>query len=448
MTSKTIIYTDGGSVSYRGNYYGGWGFSGKSETSSFFGYGACKSQNATNNFAELDAYVKAGRYVLDKKITDVVFKLDSKYVLSGANKYLPLWEKNNWLTRAGQPVKNKQMWLSVKKLRQDLDASNVKHSYEWVKGHSGEEGNELADKGATKGIALSKIDSFKPVYGYDDAELIAAVKKVKVNVPKMLCLKRLLVVTNTDIQYRKESEHFVYYQTNFDDKQNVRSKYCGRKGADVIESVLFTKNKIDALELIKKALSKNVGKEVHIPGVIQLDKALSKDNLSQLSVKKEDAVSVQGDDVVLDGATLLAYPIKVALMSLCAYNSMNYKYTLLECYLKGQLRKEYILNITDMLLETDENGSMKVNKETVKEVSFKVNVKLKHGTARLALMPNVNFPQMVKLNGLAKEGKVKVSAVLHNVSDATFQYSFIVESDNGDVSIFDSPDSNLRLLSK
>lgn len=449
MSNKTIIYTDGGSVSYRGLYYGGWGFSGKSEDKSFYGYGACKTKFATNNHAELEAYVKASQYVIKNKIKDVTFKLDSKYVLDGANKYLPLWEKNDWKTRQGLPVKNKQMWLSVKTIRNEMDDNNISHNYEWVKGHSGVEGNELADKGATTGIALAKLGNYKPVYGYDDIELDKEAKKAKVSVPRLLCLRRLLCVTGSELPYREKSEHFVYYQTNFDDKKNVRAKYCGRQGADVIESVYLSKAKIDAIHDVHALLSKNVGKDVLIPGIVQLDKVLSKKNLGDITVKGDNVLGAIGDDIMLNGDTLVAYPIKVPLMTLCAFNSMNAKFTLLECYLDDKQKGNNEYDVTDTFFTTDAKGKQKLRADVAKQTAFKFNFKLKQGTARTALMPNVNFPQLVKLAGAAKEdGGVKVYIILHNISDMTFQYSFIVETGNGDVALFDSPESNLRLFSK
>lgn len=448
MTDKTIIYTDGGSVSYRGNYYGGWGFSGKSGDKTFVGYGACKARNATNNHAEMEAYVQACEYVLKHKFNDVLFKLDSQYVLKGANTYLPRWEESGWLTKQGLPVKNKQMWINIKNVRAKLKEANIKHEYEWVKGHRGDVGNELADKGATKGIALSRAGSYKPVYSYEDEVTITTVKKVKVDVPKMLCLKRLICVTGSELPYREKTEHFVYYQSNWDDKKNVRSKYCGRAGTDVIEGLHFTKTKVGAIHTVYDALSKAVGKGTLIPGVLQLDKILSKANLASITARGKDVIEYIGDDVMLSGDALLAYPIKVPLMSLCAFNSLNYKFTLVECYLDGLLKDEHVFDMTDMFTITDKTG-VKFNKAIAKETAFKVSFKLEQGVAHAALIPNVNFPQLVKLAGLFREEEdVKVKVILHNVSNLTFQYSFIVETGSGDVSIFDSPSSNLRLFKR
>jgi ribonuclease HI len=51
------------------------------------------------------------------------------------------WKKRGWKTAAKKPVKNKALW-------QRLDKAVREHSIEWkwVKGHSGDAGNERADE--------------------------------------------------------------------------------------------------------------------------------------------------------------------------------------------------------------------------------------------------------------------------------------------------------------
>ncbi|MCK5395629.1 MAG: ribonuclease HI, partial [Gammaproteobacteria bacterium] len=73
---------------------------------------------------------------------------DSKYVLDGMTKWLEGWKKKGWKTAAKKPVKNVELW-------QRLDAAvqaNNEVSWQWVKGHSGHDGNEYADMLANRGI--------------------------------------------------------------------------------------------------------------------------------------------------------------------------------------------------------------------------------------------------------------------------------------------------------
>ena len=57
------------------------------------------------------------------------------------------WKKRGWKTAAKKPVKNVDLW-------QQLDAAVQAHevAWYWVKGHTGEEGNEQADALANQAI--------------------------------------------------------------------------------------------------------------------------------------------------------------------------------------------------------------------------------------------------------------------------------------------------------
>jgi ribonuclease HI len=72
---------------------------------------------------------------------------DSRYVLSGIEQWLPVWKSKAWKTSNRKPVLNQDLW-------QQLDQLNQQHQvvWHWVKGHSGDAGNERADGLANRGI--------------------------------------------------------------------------------------------------------------------------------------------------------------------------------------------------------------------------------------------------------------------------------------------------------
>jgi len=57
------------------------------------------------------------------------------------------WKKRGWKTAARHPVKNEDLWRR-------LDAAIQRHeiTWQWVKGHNGDQGNERADVLANIGI--------------------------------------------------------------------------------------------------------------------------------------------------------------------------------------------------------------------------------------------------------------------------------------------------------
>jgi ribonuclease HI len=133
--NKIIIYTDGGC---RGNPgIGGWGV--------WLRYGdhdkklKGSQQDTTNNQMELLAAIKALEVIKSSKIAIDLYT-DSKYVMTGINEWIHGWKIKGWKTTNKKPVKNVELW-------QRLDKLNQQHNVDWywVKGHSGDEGNEMAD---------------------------------------------------------------------------------------------------------------------------------------------------------------------------------------------------------------------------------------------------------------------------------------------------------------
>jgi len=138
---QVIIYTDG---ACRGNPGpGGWGALIKYDSVEKTIFGG--QPNTTNNQMELSAAIE-GLAIL-KEPCNVELFTDSKYVMDGITQWIQNWKKNNWRTAAKKDVKNKELW-------QKLDKLIAQHQvqWRWVKGHSGDAGNEAADLLANKGI--------------------------------------------------------------------------------------------------------------------------------------------------------------------------------------------------------------------------------------------------------------------------------------------------------
>ena len=107
----------------------------------------------TNNRMEMMAVI-VGLESLNKKY-DVTIVSDSKYVVNAINEgWLENWEKNDWLGSNKKPVKNRDLWM---RLRRIMNRHNVK--FEWIRGHAGHKENERCDYLATRsslGIELIK----------------------------------------------------------------------------------------------------------------------------------------------------------------------------------------------------------------------------------------------------------------------------------------------------
>jgi ribonuclease HI len=102
-------------------------------------------RKTTNNRMELMAAIVALETLT--KARAVTLHTDSKYVLQGITEWMINWKKRGWKTAAKKPVKNEDLWRR-------LDAAIERHDIKWVwvKGHSGNAGNERADMLANKGV--------------------------------------------------------------------------------------------------------------------------------------------------------------------------------------------------------------------------------------------------------------------------------------------------------
>ena len=139
---KYLIYTDGACSGNPGS--GGWAaviFDEEKKQKNIFG----KVNNTTNNRMELMAAIMALKTIKAK--SQVTIFTDSTYVKNGITEWIKKWEKNNWKNSNKKTVKNKDLWIKLNNL-----CMKNKVSWKWVKGHSSNKFNNLADQLATQAI--------------------------------------------------------------------------------------------------------------------------------------------------------------------------------------------------------------------------------------------------------------------------------------------------------
>ena len=139
---KYTIYTDGACSGNPGP--GGWGaviFDQNKKQRNISG----NINNTTNNRMELIAPIMALKKIKNK--SEVTIFTDSVYVKNGITEWIKKWKKNGWKNSNKKPVKNKDLWIKL----DDLCYKN-KVTWRWIKGHSTNKFNNLADELATQAI--------------------------------------------------------------------------------------------------------------------------------------------------------------------------------------------------------------------------------------------------------------------------------------------------------
>jgi ribonuclease HI len=141
MKAEVVVYTDGACKGNPGP--GGWGafLTWGDHQKELFGGDAM----TTNNRMELTAVIEALASL--KRGCRVAIYTDSQYVRNGITVWIKGWRARGWRTADRKPVKNVELW-------QRLEALEAQHQvqWHWVRGHTGDPGNERADLLANRGV--------------------------------------------------------------------------------------------------------------------------------------------------------------------------------------------------------------------------------------------------------------------------------------------------------
>jgi ribonuclease HI len=136
LTDTYVVYADGSSLHNPGP--AGWAVLIIRPDGSREALVGSEAQ-ATNNAMELRAAIEA-LHALPQDASGVIL-CDSEYVVKGVTEWRRAWEARGWRNSKGQPVANADLWQALFKLSDERPGVRFK----WVRGHAGDDGNELVD---------------------------------------------------------------------------------------------------------------------------------------------------------------------------------------------------------------------------------------------------------------------------------------------------------------
>lgn len=130
-----IVSTDGSALS-NPNGPMGWGWANHNDRS----HDAGGATNGTNQIGELCAVLEALRAHHD--VENLLIETDSQYAINCSTTWVNGWKRNGWKNSKKEPVKNVEL---IKAIDFELHHRPGTVNFKWVKGHAGNEFNEIVD---------------------------------------------------------------------------------------------------------------------------------------------------------------------------------------------------------------------------------------------------------------------------------------------------------------
>ena len=469
------IYTDGSARPNPGP--SGYGFciiDGKKNH--YIGYGPV-SNKGTNNLGETLAIIFSIRKAISffPNLKKIKILSDSEYALNNIKNAEKIKEAN-YLKGDGSPIANMPIWEYVYEQLDLIKSSNPKLSisYEWVKGHSNIEGNEIADTYANKGteIAGSKdyvnVKSIHDLFLAKENKFLIHLKLKDIVLPekeenpierisRLFALKRWFFYTNVLTQYNGKQAYFC--STYVDkEKEEKKNRNLGKRASDTMYGLIVPNEPIKALEGIRALFNKHLGTGVApiICSLTELSKKHIWDELDK-SIIGSDAFEFVGSALVDKNDVLLAnvhFPPKLAyrlnpiIDDACKYLSWYH----------NTPPGVFLYDIKEYIFSTNEKGKPVMNPNfTVSHKFLDIPILIPYYNEDdtittpkdpdiIRLTVNIDMLSRNSFSALLKEYKsdVKVTLVVYNSAYRSCNVLTIVETPSG-LGVYFSPDSNFRI---
>ncbi|EKD89592.1 MAG: hypothetical protein ACD_33C00036G0003 [uncultured bacterium] len=151
--------------------------------------GSINDHTSTNNTAELIAVITALKLATELlDIEHVTILTDSNYIVTAYSDNLDKWINNGWKNTNNKEIVHIAEWKYVYLLLSNLKEKNITVNINWIKGHSGDHGNDTADLYSVIGSNAARVQLNSP-----DAS-------------KQLFNKSIFYKVSTYDEYRKSTE--------------------------------------------------------------------------------------------------------------------------------------------------------------------------------------------------------------------------------------------------
>lgn len=199
---------------------------------------------STNNEAELVAATQALTLLQEIRPKQAKLLLDSSYVLKGITEWYPKWEAMRWTRNDGTPTPNAELWKALIAQHDDVK-SYVDLSWGYVRGHSGDLGNDTADRHATRGIILGQKGIAHESVQVSD---VAGYNPKPPVYNRLFAYPRWYFVGNIPTDNSTTTGHYAYHLGT----RTKRDHLEGKVANDTSFAVLYLKEKQEVLDTVRE----------------------------------------------------------------------------------------------------------------------------------------------------------------------------------------------------
>jgi hypothetical protein len=372
--------------------------------------------------------------------------------------YLPRWKRANWCTSSGKPVANQSAWVDLNYVWEKYISLGGTITHKWVKGHSGNYGNDQADKNADLGrkkILDNDLTHQRTIgdlmCSLEQLSGVTATRKVnKANHAKLNPLlngKRWFFMSNTE-HLRADGKLF-YLTTTYKTDKKLGFKNVAKSSADTHYSIILTKNPIPVLDSLRMLFNEKQ-KDENVPVIVELQNLCKPKIWEHVSEHMHRDTIVDGNIATHIDSTLLATIVNPPLLLYKLSSIFDYGFSLMQEYLIDHptLLK---VDITDFFFTTDEKGKRTITSNysqqtrllSIPDIKITCNVE-----TTIKLIPGVDTFARSGLLALVKS-KEPVKIILGIMEVFSKSYRLVTFVEHGDdFVIYFTPDSNFRLITE
>lgn len=368
-------------------------------------------KETTNNHAELYSFIKALEKINSLDLEEVTIFSDSNYIVSNIE-IIETWKNNNWRRVDSKELIHINEWIHIYDLLQQIKSKNIQINIQWVKGHSNNYGNELADFYSAIGSNAATLNSKQ-----NNSNTIILDQSLTFKDFKESFYDKDIVMNFKDMFYNPFIENATFhFLANFENE----SLLVGRKNTESIfavnvgyipEYISKIKNFIKNLTIQENFYTIKIAK-LKDKNKLRIFKYI---DLQYILMKNKSGYKIVSDD------TDLIYPLNYK-FPLITNVSKTFNF-MVESYLN--VDKHFTFDITNILYE-NKKCNIK-NSDIYIDISDKINLPIINS---FKLEIGKDIPSYIVLNNLKDEIK-KVTLVVelcYETNTASFYTIFNLQN--------------------